>query len=83
MEWYLILAVLGVGFVAGVINTVAAGGSLLTLPLLIIPLGIPSPNANAINRIGILLHNIVGVRRFQKKQVLNLRNRLQNWYSLL
>ena len=73
LEWYMILAVLGVGFVAGVVNTVAAGGSLLTLPLLIIPLGIPSTNANAINRIGILLHNIVGVRRFQKKNVLDLK----------
>lgn len=73
MEWYMILAVIGVGFVAGVINTVAAGGSLLTLPLLIIPLGIPSTNANAINRIAILLQNIIAVRRFQQKNVLDLR----------
>jgi uncharacterized protein len=73
MEWYMILAVIGVGFVAGVLNTVAAGGSLLTLPMLIIPLGIPSTNANAINRIAILLANIIGVRRFQQKQVLNLK----------
>ncbi|HKK63392.1 MAG TPA: sulfite exporter TauE/SafE family protein [Bacteroidales bacterium] len=73
MEWYLILAVIGVGFVAGLINTVAAGGSLLALPMLIIPLGIPSVNANAINRIAILLQNIIGVRRFQQKNVLNLK----------
>jgi uncharacterized membrane protein YfcA len=69
MEWYLYLAVVGVGIVAGVINTLAAGGSLLTLPLLIIPLGIPSPNANAINRIAILLQNIVAVNKFQSKKV--------------
>jgi len=74
MEWYLILAVIGVGFVAGLINTVAAGGSLLALPMLIIPLGIPSPNANAINRIAILLQNIIGVGRFQKKKVLDLKH---------
>ena len=67
------LAVIGVGLVAGIINTLAAGGSLLTLPLLIIPLGIPSTNANAINRIAILLQNVVGVRKFQKKNVLNLK----------
>ncbi len=73
MEWYLILAVLGVGFVAGLINTVAAGGSLLALPMLIIPLGIPSVNANAINRIAILLQNIIGVGRFRKKKVLDLK----------
>lgn len=73
MEWYLILAVIGVGFIAGLINTLAAGGSLLALPMLIIPLGIPSPNANAINRIAILLQNVIAVRRFQKKEVLDLK----------
>lgn len=73
MEWYLILAVVGVGFVAGILNTVAAGGSLLALPMLIIPLGIPSVNANAINRIAILLQNIIGVGRFRKKGVLDLK----------
>jgi hypothetical protein len=74
MEWYLILAVIGVGFLAGLINTVAAGGSLLALPMLIITLGIPSTNANAINRIAILFQNIIGVRRFQKKKVLDLKS---------
>lgn len=73
MEWYLYLAVIGVGLVAGIINTLAAGGSLLTLPLLIIPLGIPSPNANAINRIAIFLQNIVAVNKFQKKKVLEIK----------
>ncbi len=73
MEWYLYLAVVGVGLIAGIINTLAAGGSLLTLPLLIIPLGIPSTNANAINRIAILLQNIVAVNKFRKKKVLNLK----------
>jgi len=73
MEWYLYLAVVGVGFVAGIINTLAAGGSLLALPMLIIPLGIPSTNANAINRIAILLQNVIAVRRFQRKKVLDLK----------
>lgn len=72
MEWYLYLAIVGVGFIAGLINTLAAGGSLLTLPLMM-SLGIPSTNANAINRIAILLQNIVAVRKFQKKDVLQLK----------
>ncbi len=72
MEWYLYLAVIAVGFIAGLINTLAAGGSLLTLPLMI-ALGIPSTNANAVNRIAILLQNIVAVRKFQKKEVLQLK----------
>lgn len=73
MEWYLIIAVIGVGFVAGIINTLAAGGSLLALPMLIIPLGIPSVNANAINRIAILLQNIIAVRRFHQKEILKVK----------
>ncbi len=73
MEWYLIPAVIMVGLVAGFLNTVAAGGSLIALPMLIIPLGIPSTNANAINRIALLLQNIIGVRRFQQKGVLDIK----------
>lgn len=69
----MIIAVVAVGFVAGIINTLAAGGSLLALSMLIIPLGIPSTNANAINRIALLLQNIIAVRRFQRKKVLNLK----------
>jgi uncharacterized protein len=34
MEWYIILALLGTGLVAGFINTTAGGGSMLSLPLL-------------------------------------------------
>jgi len=73
MEWYLYLAVIGVGIIAGLINTMAAGGSLLTLPMLIIPLGIPSPNANAINRIAIFLQNVVAVGKFQRKKVFHVQ----------
>ena len=41
-----------VGMLAGVINTLAGGGSLLTLPVLIF-MGLPPNVANATNRIGI------------------------------
>ncbi len=39
-----------VGMMAGVINTLAGGGSLLTLPVLIF-MGLPPNVANATNRI--------------------------------
>ena len=42
-----------VGLMAGAINTLGGGGSLLTLPALIF-LGLPPSIANASNRIGIL-----------------------------
>ena len=72
MEWYHFLAVIGVGFLAGIINTLAASGSLLTLPLLI-ALGLPPIEANGTNRIAILLQNIVAVGRFRQKKVLDLK----------
>ena len=76
MEWYIILAVIGVGFVAGFINTVAGSGSLLTLPLLMF-LGLPANVANGTNRIAILLQNIVGISSFKQQKVLSFREGLK------
>lgn len=71
MEWYYILAVIGVGLVAGFINTVAGGGSILTLPLLMF-MGLPANVANGTNRVAILLQNVVGVQTFRRNKVINL-----------
>lgn len=71
MEWYYVLAVIGVGFVAGFINMVAGGGSTLTLPLLMF-LGLPANVANGTNRIAILLQNVVGVNTFRKNKIIDL-----------
>ncbi len=57
-----------VGFFAGIINTMAGGGSLLTLPMLIF-LGLPSGMANGTNRIAIILQNITGTIGFRSKGV--------------
>lgn len=62
------LLVVAVGLVAGFINTLAGGGSLLTLPLLIF-MGLPSAVANGTNRIAILLQNISAVAGFKSKGV--------------
>ena len=70
MEWYHYLIVVAVGIVAGVINTLAAGGSLLTLPVLM-ALGLPPNMANGTNRIAIFLQNVVGVSRFHQKKVMD------------
>ncbi len=63
----LILLVI-VGFVAGVINTIAGGGSLLTLPMLIF-MGLPSNVANGTNRIAILIQNFSSGAGFKSKGV--------------
>ncbi|MEN8201632.1 MAG: sulfite exporter TauE/SafE family protein [Bacteroidota bacterium] len=70
MEWYSYLLVVAVGIVAGIINTLSAGGSLLTLPVLM-ALGLPPNMANGTNRIAILLQNVVGVSLFHKEKVMD------------
>jgi len=51
----------------------AGGGSTLVLPVLILS-GMPSPIANATNRVAILFQNIFGVQRFHKHGKLEIRS---------
>ncbi len=60
------LIILIAGFISGFMNTVAGGGSLLTLPILIF-LGLPSSIANATNRVAIFTQNIFAVSGFRSK----------------
>lgn len=64
MNYLLIL----IGFIAGVINTIAGGGSLLTLPMLIF-LGLPPSIANGTNRIAILIQNFFSTAGFKSKGI--------------
>lgn len=52
------------GFVAGVINTLAGGGTNLTLPALMV-MGMPADMANATNRVGVFLQSAVALRAFR------------------
>lgn len=63
-----ILMLVAIGFIAGAINTVAGGGSLLTLPVLIF-LGLPPAIANGTNRIAILFQNIFTTAGFKSKGI--------------
>ncbi|WP_320822842.1 sulfite exporter TauE/SafE family protein [Reinekea sp.] len=56
---------LGTGLVAGIINTLAGGGSNLTLPALMI-MGLPADAANATNRVGVIMHTLVTLRGFSR-----------------
>lgn len=50
---------------AGIINTLAGSGSLVTLPILI-ALGLPAPVANATNRVGIVIQSVAGVATMRR-----------------
>ena len=59
-----------VGFVAGFMNTMAGGGSLLTLPLLIF-MGLPAAVANGTNRVAIFMSTFSASAGFKSKGVSN------------
>lgn len=58
------------GFLAGGINTLAGGGSNLTIPALMM-LGLPADIANATNRVAVLMQCIVGVSGFDRHDSLD------------
>ena len=62
------LLLIPIGFVAGFLNTIAGGGTLLTLPTLIF-FGLPAPIANGTNRIAILFQTLTAVKGFKSKGV--------------
>jgi hypothetical protein len=68
---YALLA--GAGFVAGAINSIAGGGSLLTVPLLVL-LGLPGGLANGTNRVGILVQSAVSAFRFRAEGISGARD---------
>ena len=72
MEIWHIPVVFIAGVIAGLINTLAGGGSLLTLPILIF-LGLPTAVANGTNRIAIIAQCLSAVAGFKKKGVSNFK----------
>ena len=68
-----LVIVVTTGVCAGFLNTVAGGGSLLTLPVLIF-LGLDGATmANGTNRVAIMIQNTVGVAGFRRKGVSDFR----------
>ena len=63
--WHIPL-ILITGTVAGFINAMAGGGSLLTLPMLIF-FGLPAAKANGTNRIAIAIQCVSGAAGFHRK----------------
>lgn len=68
MTLFEVIVLILAGLFAGFINTIAGGGSLLTMPLLIF-LGLPSAEANASNRVALFIQNIFAVQGFRSKGV--------------
>nr|WP_299385529.1 sulfite exporter TauE/SafE family protein [Allomuricauda sp.] len=67
-HWYHYVLLVIVGFAVGFINTVAGGGSLLSLPTLIF-LGLPPAVANGTNRVAIVIQTAMATAGFKSKGV--------------
>jgi uncharacterized membrane protein YfcA len=72
MSAFALTACVLIGLVSGFLNVLAAGGSFLTLPLLLF-LGLPASIANGTNRVGVLAQNIGGVWGFHRHDVIEWR----------
>ncbi|MCG6966495.1 MAG: sulfite exporter TauE/SafE family protein [Chromatiaceae bacterium] len=66
MEIWQIFVLGLVGVMAGWLNVMAGGGSLLTVPIMLF-MGVPGPVANGTNRIAILAQNITAVNTFRRR----------------
>ncbi|WP_373044552.1 sulfite exporter TauE/SafE family protein [Vulgatibacter sp.] len=65
MDWFGATALFGGGLLAGTINAMAGGGSLLTLPLLVF-LGLPATEANASNRVAVLANSVTSAAGYHQ-----------------
>ncbi|MEL6790798.1 MAG: sulfite exporter TauE/SafE family protein [Pseudomonadota bacterium] len=66
LELWQLMVLTGLGTIAGWINVMAGGGSVLTVPVMVF-MGLPGPVANGTNRISIIAQNIVAVWGFFSK----------------
>ncbi|MBH25759.1 MAG: hypothetical protein CMH57_15235 [Myxococcales bacterium] len=69
--WPELLLIAVVGVVSGAINTIAGGGSLITLPMLIF-VGLPPGVANGTNRVGAVLQSASATVQFHREGMLNM-----------
>ncbi len=72
--WWLLLIV--AGFAAGIVNTIAGGGSFLTLPALML-FGMDPKLANGTNRIAVLFSSAAASATFDREGLLDRRQSLR------
>ena len=80
-EWWEYLLLIGGGFLAGIINTLAGNGSAITLPLLI-SMGLPANEANATNRVGVLLQTLTAILTLKRSKRTLVLVRKSLWYYI-
>jgi uncharacterized membrane protein YfcA len=72
MTWIEIAVLIFSGLAVGFINTLAGGGSVISLSVLML-MGLPAPVANGTNRIAVTVQTLTAASVFKKKKVLDLK----------
>lgn len=72
MEWTEIATLITAGVMVGFINTLAGGGSIISLSVLMM-LGLPAPVANGTNRIAIAIQTATATASFKQQKVLPIK----------
>lgn len=75
MDWIQAIILIGAGILVGFVNTLAGGGSAISLSVLMM-MGLPAPVANGTNRIAIILQNMAAVGSFKNQKVLDSKKSL-------
>ena len=70
MEWIEVIALIVAGVLVGFINTLAGGGSIISLSVLML-MGLPAPLANGTNRIAIIIQTFTAMSSFRQQKVLD------------
>ena len=72
MTWPIVAALIVSGVFVGFINTLAGGGTIISLSLFMF-LGLPANIANGTNRVAVILQNLTSVSEFRRKKVLDFK----------
>ncbi len=72
MTWFEAIVLIVSGILTGFINTLAGGGSIISLSLFLF-LGLPADIANGTNRIGVMAQTLTSSFNFGRKKVLNFK----------
>ena len=75
MDWHIVLVLLLSGTLVGIINTLAGGGSIITMTMFM-AFGLPINVANGTNRIAVLMQNLTATITFIRKKSFNINHGL-------
>ncbi len=72
LTWQVITLLIGSGILVGIINTLAGGGTVLTISIFT-AMGLPITMANGTNRIAVVLQNLTASLTFIRKRMLDVK----------